>query len=104
MRKYIWLLCLCLMACLSGCFDDDSTVATEANRAHEIKVEGLPQDTSAVAFSSVLELTPVVEGFADDELLFNWYIYGGQFGQKGEYRKNKIWEGKRAILVWLNFL
>ncbi len=95
MRKYIWLLCLCLMACLSGCFDDDSTVATEANRAHEIKVEGLPQDTSAVAFSSVLELTPVVEGFADDELLFNWYIYGGQFGQKGEYRKNKIWEGKK---------
>lgn len=95
MRKYILLLCLCLMACLSGCFDDDSTVATEAKRAHEIKVEGLPQDTSAVAFSSVLELVPVVEGFTDDELLFNWYIYGGQFGEKGEYRKNKIYEGKK---------
>ena len=32
MKKYIWLLCLCLMACLSGCFDDDSTV--EIGRAH----------------------------------------------------------------------
>lgn len=94
-RNYILLLCLCLMVGLSGCFEDNSTVATEANRAHEIKVEGLPQDTSAVAFNSVLELTPVVEGFADDELLFNWYIYGGQFGEKANYRKNKIWEGKK---------
>ncbi len=95
MRKYIWLFCVCLMAGLSSCFDDSSTVATEAERAHEIKVEGLPQDTSAVAFSTVLELTPVVKGFADDELSFNWYIYGGQFGEDGEYRKNKIGEEKK---------
>lgn len=103
MRKYILFFCVCLMACLSSCFDDNSTVATEAKRAHEIKVGGLPQDTSAVAFSSVLELTPVVEGFADDELSFNWYIYGGQFGEDGEYRKNKIGEGKKlAYPVELN--
>lgn len=95
MKKYILLLSLCLAACLSACFDDDSTVAKEANRAHPIHIEGLPADTSAVAFSSVLELTPTVKGFTDDELSFGWYIYGGQFGENDGYRKHKIGEGKK---------
>ena len=91
MKKYILPLCLCLMACFSACFDDDSTVATEAKRPHEIKVEGLPQkDTSVVAFSTTLELTPTVQGYSDDELAFHWYIYGGQFGEKSEYRKMSL--------------
>lgn len=96
MKKCILPLCLCLMACFSACFDDDSTVATEAKRPHEIKVEGLPQkDTSVVAFSTTLELTPTVQGYSDDELAFHWYIYGGQFGEKSEYRKNVIGEEKK---------
>lgn len=96
MRNYILLLCLCLTAFLSACFDDDSTVATDATRVHKIDIEGL-QDTSAVAFSTVLELTPEVKGFAEGDLSFAWYIYGGQFGEDHEYRKHRIGEEKTLV-------
>lgn len=96
MRKYILLLCLCLTAFLSGCFDDNSTVATDATRVHKIDIDGL-RDTSAVAFSTVLELTPEVKGFAEGELSFAWYIYGGQFGDDDEYRKHRIGEERKLV-------
>lgn len=91
MRIYILFLSLCGLVLLNSCFDDDSTIATKITDLHVITVEGL-QDTSAVAFNTVLKLTPTVKGFSDDELSFAWYIYGGQY-------ENQTPEGYRSVRI-----
>lgn len=95
MKNYILFLYLCVAALLTSCFDDNSTVATEANRVKTIQVEGL-KDTSMVAYSRPLELTAHVEGSSDDELSYAWYIYGGQYEGKTKdgYRSIQIGTGK----------
>lgn len=95
MKRYILFFCLSALICLSGCFQDATTLATDASRVGEIKVQGL-KDTSMVAYALPLELTPEVPGFADDELTYAWYIYGGQYSKNSEgYRSHPIGEGKK---------
>ena len=98
MRKYV-LLALCSLGLLNSCFKDDSTVAKEENRAPAIVVEGL-NDTSVVSYSTVLELTPTVPGYADDELSFAWYIYGGQYETETEEGYRTIPIGEEKTLVY----
>ena len=98
MRKYV-LLALCSLGLLNSCFKDDSTVAKEENRAPAIVVEGL-NDTSVVSFSTTLELTPTVPGYADDELSFAWYIYGGQYETETEEGYRTIPIGEEKTLVY----
>ena len=95
MKKYILFFYLSALICLNSCFQDDTTLATDTSRVGEIKVQGL-KDTSMIAYAQPLELTPEVAGFADDELAYVWYIYGGQYGKKsGGYRSHPIGEGKK---------
>lgn len=95
MKRYLLFFCLSALVCLNGCFQDDTTLATDVSRVGEIKVEGL-KDTSMIAYAQPLELTAEVAGFADDELTYVWYIYGGQYSKKSEgYRSHPIGEGKK---------
>ena len=73
MKRYILFFCLSTLICLNGCFQDDTTLATDASRVGEINVQGL-KDTSMIAYAQPLELTAEVAGFADDELTYAWYI------------------------------
>ena len=95
MKRYILFFCLSTLICLNGCFQDDTTLATDASRVGEINVQGL-KDTSMIAYAQPLELTAEVAGFADDELTYAWYIYGGQYSKNSEgYRSHSIGEGKK---------
>lgn len=95
MKRYILFFCLSTLICLNGCFQDDTTLATDASRVGEINVQGL-KDTSMIAYAQPLELTAEVAGFADDELTYAWYIYGGQYSKNSEgYRSHPIGEGKK---------
>lgn len=76
MKKiYIGLFWACILG-ITGCYEDDSTMATPESMVNEITIEEFA-DTSAVAYSTVLELTPKVTGYSDTELEYRWYIYGG---------------------------
>ena len=75
MKKiYIGLFWACILG-ITGCYEDDSTMATPESMVNEITIEEFA-DTSAVAYSTVLELTPKVTGYSDTELEYRWYIYG----------------------------
>ena len=94
MKKiYIGLFWACILG-ITGCYEDDSTMATPESMVNEITIEEFA-DTSAVAYSTVLELTPKVTGYSDTELEYRWYIYGGEFSDRTEdgYRT-----GKKAFL------
>ena len=59
MKKiYIGLFWACILG-ITGCYEDDSTMATPESMVNEITIEEFA-DTSAVAYSTVLELTPKV--------------------------------------------
>ena len=61
MKKiYIGLFWACILG-ITGCYEDDSTMATPESMVNEITIEEFA-DTSAVAYSTVLELTPKVTG------------------------------------------
>ena len=73
MKKiYIGLFWACILG-ITGCYEDDSTMATPESMVNEITIEEFA-DTSAVAYSTVLELTPTVTGYSDAELEYRWYI------------------------------
>ena len=55
MKRYILFFCLSTLICLNGCFQDDTTLATDASRVGEINVQGL-KDTSMIAYAQPLEL------------------------------------------------
>lgn len=98
MKKQI-LLCGLFWACVFGitaCYDDASTMATPESMVNEIAIEEFA-DTSAVAYSTVLELTPTVTGYSDAELEYRWYIYGGEFSDRTEdgYRTVQIGAEKK---------
>ena len=86
MKKiYIGLFWACILG-ITGCYEDDSTMATPESMVNEITIEEFA-DTSAVAYSTVLELTPVV------------YIRRGvqrPYGRRLSYRANRC--GKKAFL------
>ena len=64
MKKiYIGLFWACILG-ITGCYEDDSTMATPESMVNEITIEEFA-DTSAVAYSTVLELTPKVTGYSD---------------------------------------
>ena len=97
MKKiYIGLFWACILG-ITGCYEDDSTMATPESMVNEITIEEFA-DTSAVAYSTVLELTPKVTGYSDTELEYRWYIYGGErpYGRRLSYRANRC--GKKAFL------
>ena len=71
MKKiYIGLFWACILG-ITGCYEDDSTMATPESMVNEITIEEFA-DTSAVAYSTVLELTPKVTGYSDTELEYRW--------------------------------
>ncbi len=96
MKKiYTFITALSLFA-LAGCYGDDTSMpASEADFLSQITIENL-EPQSAISNSTVLECTPVVKGFSDEELLYTWYIYGDNITENVEqgYRGNKIFEGK----------
>lgn len=86
MKKiYIGLFWACILG-ITGCYEDDSTMATPESMVNEITIEEFA-DTSAVAYSTVLELTPKVTGYSDTEL-----EYGGIYtaGSSATVRKTVI--------------
>ena len=96
MKKiYIGLFWACILG-ITGCYEDDSTMATPESMVNEITIEEFA-DTSAVAYSTVLELTPKVTGYSDTELEYRWYIYGGEFSDRTEdgYRTVQIGAEKK---------
>ena len=71
MKKiYIGLFWACILG-ITGCYEDDSTMATPESMVNEITIEEFA-DTSAVAYSTVLELTPKVTGYSDTELEYRF--------------------------------
>ena len=94
MKKiYIGLFWACILG-ITGCYEDDSTMATPESMVNEITIEEFA-DTSAVAYSTVLELTPKVTGYSDTELEYRWYIHVERV-RRLSYRANQC--GKKAFL------
>ena len=95
MKKiYIGLFWACILG-ITGCYEDDSTMATPESMVNEITIEEFA-DTSAVAYSTVLELTPKVTGYSDTELEYIRRGVQRPYGRRLSYRANRC--GKKAFL------
>lgn len=93
---------LCVLSALTfgvtGCYEDDSTLATKA--LPELKIAEL-QDTSVLAYAGKkLEISPeVTTDYPEESLSYAWYYYknntGLGFETEGKgYRENRISETK----------
>ena len=81
MKRYILAILACCLLGLTACYEDNSTLPTDESTLNKIQIGEL-RDTSVIAYSSVLKITPEVSGYADSELSYAWYIYGGQFSEQ----------------------
>ena len=94
MKKIIYIL-LSFVFGLTACFDDESSLGTV--EVGEIEIKGLPEkEVSIISYNgNVLQVSPDVKaGYPESEMKYAWYIYGGSFEQKSDYRAYPIGEAK----------
>lgn len=93
MKNLTYIVLLWMATVLASCFQDDSSLGTREVGA--IKIAEL-KDTSMISYSGkVLRISPKVEaGYPEAEMSYAWYIYGGSFEEKNDYRAYPIGEEK----------
>lgn len=94
MKNRLFILLLLLVFGLTACFDDESSLGTV--EVGEIEIKGLPEKESIISYNGkVLRVSPDVKaGYPESEMKYAWYIYGGSFEQKSDYRAYPIGEAK----------
>ena len=95
MKKYKFLLFISCVLSLAGCYNDDSRLASDDKWIGDIVIEKMDA-VNAIAYSTVLDITPTVNGYADNQLTYAWYIYGGEFSKETQdgYRTHPISDKK----------
>ncbi len=93
MKKLTTILLFGMALFLTSCFQDDSSLGVREVGAIKI---GALKDTSMVSYNGkVLRISPEVEtGYPEGEMSYAWYIYGGSFEEKNDYRTYCIGEKK----------
>lgn len=89
MKQYIIAILACSLLGLTGCYNDDSTLATEESLLNDIVIADLPAMT-AIAFNTVLEIQPKISGYPEEELSYAWYIYGDGLDIENGFRTVQI--------------
>ena len=76
MKYIIWSSIVAMMACLTACFDDESSLGNP--NYNDITIT-LPEDMSVMSFTGeTLTIDPEVEtGYDESTLTYAWYIYSG---------------------------
>lgn len=93
MKKYQLFILMLFMLGTTSCYHDDSSLPSVDKRIKEIAV-GKMDDVNALAFS-ILNITPVVNGYPEDQLDYAWYIYGNNLKDTQDgYRTYKIGDKK----------
>lgn len=96
MKKYIFFYLFFALVGVGACFDDETIVATDATMIDDIAIGEL-RDTTAVAYTTVLKITPDV---ADNPAYsYAWYVYGESLPTDKGYRTVKIGSEKTLSYV-----
>ena len=94
MKHIIWSSIVAMMACLTACFDDESSLGNP--NYNDITIT-LPGDMSVMSFTGEpLTIEPEVEtGYDESTLTYAWYIYSGNESDADNgYRSQQISDAK----------
>ncbi len=99
MKNRLSILLLLFVFGLASCFDDESSLGTQ--EVGSIEIGGL-RDTAIISYNqNVLRVLPdVTAGYPESEMKYAWYIYGGSFEDKKNYRENRIDENGEKELAY----
>lgn len=99
MKTRLSILLLLFVFGLTSCFDDETSPGTQEVGAIEI---GKLRDTAMISYNqNVLRVLPDVKaGYPESEMKYAWYIYGGSFEDKKNYRENRIDENGEKELAY----